>query len=411
MNSKDHSGPSTNDSASVYSQKFSVEFDYDVHFTRSTFDEANEMFLDVLDRRGEGRRHRILVCVDSGVLETHPDLPRKIKDYCHAHQEKVELVGTETVPGGEEAKVDWKIVEDLMIALGNNHMDRQSYVVAIGGGSVLDMVGFVAALVHRGLRLIRFPTTVLAQNDAGVGVKNGMNEHGQKNFMGTFAPPFAVINDFDFLPTLNQDHWLGGVSEAFKVAIIKDKKFFDFLCGSAHAIAQREQGPMEELIRRCAILHLQHIAGNGDPFEMGTARPLDFGHWSAHKLELLSNYEIGHGAAVAAGIALDSYYAKKKNLISADELKRILDGISNCGLKVWYPEMAQRNDSGELAILQGLKEFQEHLGGRLTITLPEGIGKKVEVHHMDYDLIEEGLFYLRDYAQQRSTDNGDVKAG
>lgn len=410
MNSQDPRGPA--DSGSVYSQRFSVDFDYDVHFTRGVFDPSSELLLDVLDRRREGRRHRVLVCLDSGVLEAHPDLPRRIKDYAHEHQDRLELVGSpEIVPGGEEAKVDWKIVEDLMVTLGNHHMDRQSFVIAIGGGSVLDMVGFVTALVHRGLRLIRFPTTVLAQNDAGVGVKNGMNEHGQKNFMGTFAPPFAVINDFDFLPTLDQEHWLGGVSEAFKVAIIKDAAFFEFLHANSGAIARRESGPMEELIRRCAILHLEHIAGNGDPFEMGTARPLDFGHWSAHKLELLSDYEIGHGAAVAAGIALDSYYARKKGLISADELARILGGITGCGLRVWYEEMGQRTESGELALIAGLRDFQEHLGGRLTITLPDGIGQKVEVHHMDHDLIEEGLFYLRDYASRVESAGDEARAG
>jgi 3-dehydroquinate synthetase len=106
-----------------------------------------------------------------------------------------------------------------MWTLGNLHLDRQSFVIALGGGSVLDMIGFAVSIVHRGLRLVRLPTTTLAQSDAGVGVKTGMDEHGQKNFVGTFAPPFAVINDFELLKTLSFEHWIGGVDEALAVQV------------------------------------------------------------------------------------------------------------------------------------------------------------------------------------------------
>ncbi|MBI4600730.1 MAG: 3-dehydroquinate synthase [Planctomycetes bacterium] len=387
--------------AAVYRQRFSVDFDYEVHFTRDVFRKDNPLLLQVLDRKAEGRRHRVFVCVDSGVAEARPGLIREIKDWFHERQAKAELVASpEVIPGGERAKLGWQTVEDLMVAFGNHHLDRQSFVLAIGGGSVLDMVGFAAALVHRGLRLVRLPTTVLAMDDAGIGVKNGMNEHGVKNFLGTFAPPFAVVNDFSFLATLPQEHWLGGVAEAFKVAIIKDLDLLDFLTSHARAIASRDEGVMEQVIRRCAVRHLEHIAGNGDPFEMGTARPLDFGHWSAHKLESLSGFRVSHGAAVAAGICLDSYYAMRKGFIAPPELGRILGAVKECGFKLWHPEMGQRGGSGELAIIEGLEEFREHLGGRLTITLPRPLGRKVEVHHMDLDVVEEGLWYLRDQEAQ-----------
>ncbi len=389
---------------SVHHQRFQVAFDYPVHFTRDVFRVDNPLLLDVLARRGESRRHRIWVSIDSGVAEAHPGLVRAVRDYCHEHQDRVELVATpEVVPGGEAVKSSMQVVQDIMFALGNHHLCRQSFVVAVGGGAVLDMVGFAAALVHRGLRLVRMPTTVLAQNDAGVGVKNGMNEHGMKNFLGTFAPPFAVINDFSFLPTLPDAHWRGGIAEAFKVAIIKDREFFDDLCRAAPALGRREQAPMEQLIRRCAVLHLEHIASNGDPFEMGTARPLDFGHWSAHKLETLSGYAIGHGQAVAAGIALDSYYAMKKGLIGRSDLLRIVQALTTCGLPVFYPEMTQRTADGELVLLEGLRDFREHLGGTLTVTLPDSIGARCEVHHINADAVEEGIFFLRDLAAQSNS--------
>jgi len=383
-------------SADVHEQRFAVSFDYPVVFTRDVFALENRQLLDILDRRREGRRHRVAVCIDSGVAAAQPALVSRIKAYFHAHQASIELAGApEIVPGGEACKEDWTAVKELMVAFGNLHLDRQSFVLVIGGGSVLDMVGFATALVHRGLRLVRLPTTVLAQNDAGVGVKNGMNEHGVKNFLGTFAPPFAVIDDFTFLATLPHEHWLGGVAEAFKVAIIKDRAFFEFLAREAAAIRGRHLGAMEELIRRAAVLHLEHIAGNGDPFELGTARPLDFGHWSAHKLEAMSGFRISHGFAVGAGVALDSFYAAQKGLLTSVELERILGAISTCGLRLWFPEMDERNASGERVLLAGLEEFREHLGGRLTITLPDGIGSKLEVHHLDIGDLEDGFSLLR----------------
>jgi 3-dehydroquinate synthase len=240
------------------------------------------------------------------------------------------------------------------------------------------------------------PTTVLGQNDAGVGVKNGMNEHGMKNFVGTFAPPFAVLNDFSFLPTLADRDWIGGVAEAFKVAIIKDAAFFYFLCAKAAAIRGRDMAPMKKLVRRCARLHLDHIRTAGDPFELGSARPLDFGHWAGHKLESLSAYRLGHGQAAALGIALDSDYAARRELISPEERQQILDGMSACGLPVWDPLLEQRRADGTLEILDGLAQFREHLGGVLTVTLPQGIGAKIEVHTMDPDLLERGVRALKE---------------
>ena len=236
---------------------------------------------------------------------------------------------------------------------------------------------------------------MLSQNDAGVGVKTGMNEHKAKNFVGTFAPPFAVINDFEFLRTLEDREWAGGMSEAFKVAIIKDAGFFDFLCRNASRLRNRDMAAMETLIRRCAILHLDHIRKGGDPFEFGAARPLDFGHWSAHRLEIMSGYRLGHGQAVAIGIALDSYYAMRKRLITKTEFERIIDGMRACGLPIWSNLLERRDGHGKLAVLAGLEQFREHLGGELTVTLPDSIGRKIEVHDMNPRIIREGIAFLK----------------
>ena len=377
-------------------QRFAVHFHYPVVFTRGALSPANRVLLDVVTSKKEARRHRIFFCIDAGALAASPELPVSVRGYCEAHSAEIELVGEPlVVGGGERSKQGWPQVQEILELLAHHRLDRQSYVCVIGGGSVLDVVGLAAALVHRGLRLIRMPTTVLAQNDAGVGVKNGVNAHGQKNFLGTFAPPFAVINDALFLATLDDEHWRGGIAEAFKVAIIKDAAFFDFLCSHADALRRRDLAAMEALIRRCAILHLDHIASQGDPFEMGTARPLDFGHWSAHRIENLSGYRISHGAAVASGVALDTHYAARAGLITRADRDRIIAGLRAVGFRLWHAELEARDSNGELEVLRGLEEFREHLGGVLTITLPDGIGRKKEVHELRRDWIEEGLGFLR----------------
>jgi len=381
--------------AELLPQRFSVSFDYPVYFTRRVFDLDNPLLANAMDRLGEQRRHRAAVYVDGGVAQAHPRLLNEIKEYFHHRSQTLELASPPTVvAGGETAKAGWDCVRDLMWTIGNLHLDRQSQVLAVGGGAVLDMVGFATAIVHRGLRLIRMPTTTLSQSDGGVGVKNGMNEHRMKNFVGTFSPPFAVLNDFSFLPTLSQNDWIGGVAEAFKVAIIKDAAFFDLLCDKAAALRDRCLASMETVVRRCAVLHLEHISTSGDPFEFGSARPLDFGHWVAHWLEVASAYDIGHGQAVAVGIAIDSFYAMRQGLLGKEEFDRIIAGLLDCGLPVWCEHLSTRSANGELSVLEGLSQFREHLGGTLCVTLPNRIGRKTEVHHMDTGIIEEAVSYL-----------------
>jgi 3-dehydroquinate synthase len=379
----------------VHLQKFTVSFEYPVCFTRHVMDPGNPLLAETIGRLGEDRRHRCVVYIDEGVDRAHPDLERHVREYFHDRPDIALAAAPRVVPGGERAKTDWTCVRDIMTELGNLHLDRQSFVLAIGGGSMLDMLGFAASIVHRGLRLIRIPTTTLAQNDAGIGVKNGMDEHGQKNFVGTFAPPFAVINDSSFLGTLSRQHWIAGAAEAFKVALIRDAAFFDELEQLGPELRIGDEQAMQRVVRRCAEIHLEHIRTSGDPFEFGSARPLDFGHWAGHKLELISNFEVPHGQAVAIGICLDSFVAMKRGFLTEQEFLRILEAIASCNLPTFHPLLARRTRAGRLEILQGLEDFREHLGGLLTVTLPRGIGRGEEVHEIDPGAVADGVEYLR----------------
>ena len=234
------------------------------------------------------------------------------------------------------------------------------------------MAGLAAATAHRGVRHVRIPTTTLSQCDAGVGVKNGINAFGKKNFIGTFAPPYAVINDFQMLASLPDRDKRAGGAEAVKVALIRDGAFFEQIERDAARLAAFEPEAMQGMIRRCAELHLDHIASGGDPFETGPARPLDFGHWAAHKLEQLSGYGIRHGEAVAAGMALDVIYSRQAGLLGAAAAERALALLEALGFALFANEMLHLDSNEQPALLQGLEEFREHLGGELSLTMLRG---------------------------------------
>jgi 3-dehydroquinate synthase len=373
-------------------QTISVTWDFPVTFTHGLFREDNPVLAGTLGRLGETRRHRAMVFIDSHVAKARPGLAGEVSAYFTAHAAALELADTpQIVTGGEEVKNDFALVEGFMRRMLELHMDRQSFVIIVGGGAVMDAVGLAAALVHRGLRQVRVPTTVLGQNDAGVGVKNGVNFLGGKNAVGSFAPPFAVLNDFEFLLTLPQRDWLCGVAEAWKVAIIRDSAFFDWLRENAAKFPARDAAAMEQLVYRCADEHLAHIRSNGDPFEYGRARPLDFGHWSAHKLELMTGFSVSHGEAVAFGVLLDSLYARERRWISAEEYEAIERGLRMSGFKLWHEEALRRDADGRLEIFAGIRDFREHLGGELCVTYPRGIGARFEAHEIDLGLMEKCL--------------------
>ena len=383
-------------------QTIAVTWDFPVTFTHGLFRPANRVLVDTLQRLNETRRHRALVFIDSHVATARPNLSAEVTAYFQKHAAKLELAAEpQVVTGGEAIKNDFALVEGFMRLMLEKHMDRQSFIIIVGGGAVMDAVGLAAALVHRGLRQIRVPTTVLGQNDAGVGVKNGVNFLGGKNAVGSFAPPFAVLNDFEFLRTLPQRDWLCGVAEAWKVAIIRDSAFFDWLCDHAAKFPQRDAVAMEQLVFRCADEHLAHIRTNGDPFEYGRARPLDFGHWSAHKLELMSGFSISHGEAVAFGVLLDSCYAREKRWIDAEEYAAIEQGLTVSGFPLWHEEAVARDSAGHLEIFAGIRDFREHLGGELCVTFPQGIGARFEIHEIDLILMERCLKELQERAVNR----------
>ena len=377
----------------VIQRQIRVGWELRVFFTENVFAADNSTLKNAL---ADAQPRKALVVIENSLSRARPELEGQIENYFSKHAKQLQLVRAPLpVVGGEHSKNSIPLVTEILSQIDRHHIDRQSYLMAVGGGALLDLAGFAAAIAHRGVRHVRIPTTTLAQADSGVGVKNAINAFGKKNFIGTFAPPHAIINDFNLLATLPPRDKRAGYIEAVKVACIRDHAFFDDIEHDAEKLVSFEPGAMKRVIRRCAELHLVHIATGGDPFEKGSARPLDFGHWAAHKLEQISSFTISHAEAVAVGIALDVIYSRISGLLKDRACERILNLLERLGFTLFADELLD-GAKGNLRILDGLEEFREHLGGRLTITLLKDIGRAVEVHEMIPKKIVAAIHELRE---------------
>lgn len=357
---------------------FSVPCVHRLRLTRDVFATDSHVLLDLLEASGSAAP-RVQFWLDEHVATAQPQLVSRIRSFARTHQDRLHMSGrVQICPGGEAVKNDIHLIERMLKCINAADLDRRSYIVVIGGGAVLDAVGFAAAISHRGIRLIRLPTTTLAQGDSGVGVKNSVNLFEKKNWIGTFAVPWGVINDESLLETLPDRDFRCGFSEAVKVALLKDPAEFERIETWAGRIRQRDMEVARPVLHRAALLHLRHITQGGDPFEALEARPLDYGHWSAHKLEPMTGFELRHGEAVGIGVAIDTMYSSLVHGLPHEDALRVLHCLQQLGLNLFHPAL---RDTKQL--LQGLEEFRQHLGGRLTVTMLRNIGDPIHVHEID----------------------------
>jgi 3-dehydroquinate synthase len=377
---------------------FTVPFTHRLRFTNDVLGPDEKVLIDLLES-SDNQPARVQFWMDRNLANANPEIELKLKQLSGSHPDRIKRVGNiQFVPGGEEIKNDIQVLEKMLKVFNVSDLDRRSYIVVIGGGAVLDTVGFAAGIAHRGIRLIRLPTTTLAQADSGLGVKNGVNLFRKKNWLGTFAVPWGVINDAEMLSTLSNRDFIAGFSEAVKVSLLKDTRFFNSLCRNAAQVAERHLESSRDAIRQSAQLHLDHITQGGDPFEMLEARPLDFGHWSAHKLESMSDFVLRHGEAVAIGVAIDAVYSSLALGLPAADADRILHCLSDLGFSLTDPAL----HDVEL-LFDGLEEFRQHLGGRLTLTMLPKIGEPVEVHQINRELMVESITKVKRFAETNPT--------
>jgi len=365
---------------------FTVPFVHRLRFTQDVLGADQQVLADLLEPSGE-ERARVQFWVDEHVAAAQPQLKSRLRAFVAAHRDRIWMPGNvQVVPGGEEVKNDVHVLERMLKCINAAELDRRSYIVVIGGGAVLDSVGLAAAVAHRGIRLVRLPTTTLAQADSGIGVKNSVNLFEKKNWIGTFAVPWGVVNDSALLASLPDRDFRCGFSEAVKVSLLKDADCFRSICADASAIGARDMGAADPIIRRSAELHLDHITRGGDPFEALEARPLDYGHWSAHKLEVMTGFELRHGEAVSIGVAIDSVYSSLVHGFPEEEAAAVIACLQDLGLPIDHRALEQRDP-----LFAGLEEFRQHLGGRLTVTMLEAVGRPIDVHAIDEAAMHEAI--------------------
>lgn len=377
-------------------QRFSTVYAYDIYFTHRAFAGDNETVRTIYRMMPEVTGPvRTLVCIDEGLLAARPACMDEIVSYCRHSPTLIDLACEPLIlPGGEAAKNGFAVPERVIRGALDAHLCRHSAIWVVGGGAVQDAAGLGVSLFHRGARLFRFPSTVLSQNDSGVGVKNGVNVLGVKNLAGVFSPPWVVVNDLSLLSTLSDRDWCAGIPEAFKVACIRDRDFLHWLISRASELKKRDRSAMERLVPRCAALHADHIVQSGDPFELGSSRPLDFGHWAAHKLETMTGYQLRHGEAVAIGLSIDLLYAGLKGFVTEEEADVVIGALAASGVPVWHEALATKDRTGRYVVLDGIEEFREHLGGVLHVTFPGPIGNRLEVTSIDEPLMVQAIDLL-----------------
>lgn len=398
-----------NASHTTITASFVMPYEYPVCFQRDVFAPQQLLLVELLSQRHQ--QPKVFVVVDQGIIDNNAGYLGQIRAYFDAHQKRCRLLAAPYVlSGGEGAKTHSQI-QQLYQAMLDQHVDRHCVVLAIGGGAVLDAVGFACSTFHRGIPILRMPSTVLAQNDAGVGVKNGINAHNTKNLIGCFGPPVAVLNDSLLLESLSDRDRRAGLAEAVKVATIRSSEFFAWMEANRAPLASFETAASEYAIHECARLHLQQITTGGDPFEQGNARPLDYGHWSAHKLEGLSNYQLRHGEAVAIGMALDALYAVEMSILSYDECQRLLILLAQLGFDLWHDTLELCDDSGQWMLWAGLEEFREHLGGELCITLLTTMGQAIEVNEIHREALQNAVRRLKKLSEEHLKPQSDSVKG
>lgn len=282
------------------------------------------------------------------------------------------------IPDGEEYK-NLETVADLYDRLLEAHIDRGDLVIALGGGVIGDIVGFVASTYMRGLPLIQIPTSLLAMVDASIGGKTGLDLPKGKNLIGTFKRPLAVLVDPEYLDTLPRSEFLSGMAEVIKHAVIADPLLFSWL----------ERGPQgfwmdENLLLRAVAVKVNVV--QADPYENGLRAILNFGHTIGHALETLSGYTIRHGEAVSVGMAVESKLAEQLGILSSMEAERIIDLINRWTLPVYHPLL----EDGD-RILSVIRYDKKHRQGKLRWALPYQIGKVDLVSGVDDRLIKQAI--------------------
>lgn len=353
--------------------------EYEILNTPNLFHPENDALLSV----GKIENARRFVVVDGNVERCYS---AEIRNYFEYHGVDTKII---TFPSGEENKS----IENYLSILGE--LDsfpihrRDEPIIAIGGGVLTDVVGFVASSYRRSVPHIKVPTTLMGYVDASLGIKAGINFNGHKNRLGSFEPPLRVLLDKSFLKTLPERHILNGVCEIIKLAVIKDAELFSLLeLYGANSVTARFQDDIGgSILDRAISGMLEELQPN--LFEQNLARKVDFGHTFSYGLETRHDAHLLHGEAVLLDIAISVLIAKARGVLSEDDTDRIFNLISKLGIAL---------DAGILdpvQLWQSLEERVHHRNRLQRVPMPDGIGNCVFINDIKPDEIQSATRMLK----------------
>ena len=286
------------------------------------------------------------------------------------------------VADGEEQK-SLDVAGRLYAELTSAYTERATPILALGGGVIGDLAGFVAATYLRGVPLVQIPTTLLAQVDSSIGGKVAVN-HGQlKNKIGAFYQPRLVISDMATLKTLPAKEFANGMSEVIKSAVIQDSEFFTFIETNLDKIKELDDATMEEVVFRSARIKAEVVTK--DELDLGLRNILNFGHTVGHAIETVSDFRVEHGQAIAVGMLAAARIAQRLGLFESGELTRLKGVIAGAGLPTEMPNLDTKR------IVQAIKHDKKIVAGKVRFVLPRAIGNVFVTDEVSLSLVAEVL--------------------
>ncbi len=322
------------------------------------------------------------VVVGRGLLANLPDLlgervqrvlvihPRALRLTGDAVREELATAGftslTAEIPDAEEGK-HIEVASFCWQVLGQNDFTRSDAIVAVGGGAVTDLAGFVAATWLRGVKVIHMPTSLLGMVDAAVGGKTGINTAEGKNLVGVFHPPAGVLADLDTLDTLPKNEIISGMAEVIKCGFIADPAILDLIEKDPAAVADPRSATLRDLIERSIAVKARVVSE--DLKETGQREILNYGHTLGHAIELAERYSWRHGAAVSVGMMFAAELARSVGRLSDADADRHRSILESLGLPITY-----RRDRWQ-ALLDGMRRDKKSRGDLLRFVVLDGVGR------------------------------------
>ena len=290
-----------------------------------------------------------------------------------------------------EASKNLKTIMSIYDTLVAANMDRSGLIVALGGGVVGDMAGFVASSYMRGIKFIQVPTTTIAQNDSSMGGKTGVDYLAHKNMIGAFYNPLLVYINLNTLSTLPHDQYIGGLAEVIKHGLIRDAALFEFLEMHCKEVLEQEKEAVEKMTYASCLVKCDVI--EKDQKELGLRKILNLGHTIGHSIETLSNFSLSHGQCVAYGTCMSAFISEARGLIGQADVKRIVTVFKNYELLSPIPPFSIEE------VWEQMTYDKKMAYGKISFILLKNIGEACIVTDVTKTEIENAILFIEKTCQ------------